>query len=269
MSEQPADHVLDDLRNEVRLLMTAMARAGETIATARRRTQERRATMSRVEAERSERRLRASIQDARTVYGQVTREHWWETASPLRIGLAWQYAVGHREVDPQAADAMKIMAEEIKKRYDLDVEEFLEKGDDVTPVKKDTDQEKDEAKAKDADSGQDVEDGKGEPQPSGAVSGAPEQGGPEKKDAPAAALDKDSPSQKVSDLVASDNLIAAGEQADARAGRESTAAEKAKVVADQVHDSSVQDITPAKTSRSRQPSHGRVPGPEKTLGRQR
>jgi hypothetical protein len=119
---------MDDLGREfdqvLRVALTGAAQAAEL--TARRRAQQERAAAAatREEALRLQQQLAAERQAARAVYLAPGQATWWENATAQDVATAWQTAAAWAGQDPQAAAAQQAIAETVRRRWGLDVDQL-------------------------------------------------------------------------------------------------------------------------------------------------
>lgn len=119
---------MDDLGREfdqmLRVALTGAAQAAEL--TARRRALQERAAAAaaREEALRLQQQLAAERQAARAVYLAPGQAAWWENATAQDVATAWQTAAAWAGQDPQAAAAQQAIAETVRRRWGLDVDQL-------------------------------------------------------------------------------------------------------------------------------------------------
>ncbi len=119
---------MDDLGREfdqvLRVVLTGAAQAAEL--TARRRAQQERAAAAatREEALRLQQQLTAERQATRAVYLAPGQAAWWENATAQDVATAWQTAAAWAGQDPQAAAAQQAIAETVRRRWGLDVDQL-------------------------------------------------------------------------------------------------------------------------------------------------
>jgi hypothetical protein len=119
---------MDDLGREfdqvLRVALTAAAQAAELAA--RRRAQQERAAAAaaRADALQLQQQLAVERQAARAVYLAPGQATWWENATAQDIATAWQTAAAWAGQDPQAAAAQQAIAETVRRRWGVDIDQL-------------------------------------------------------------------------------------------------------------------------------------------------
>jgi hypothetical protein len=119
MSE--ADGMEDAVDGAMRTGLMVAARIGEQLA--RRREQEQRtiATAEEQRARELQERFDAQRAAARAQLAQVSREDWWDKATPEMIERVHETATAWKAYDPEAAQAAGKISEQVQSRYGIDV----------------------------------------------------------------------------------------------------------------------------------------------------
>lgn len=112
------------LSNLLRTLVTAAAGLAEKRA--QRRADQLRDAQHQTDQQRQalQERIRAEQQAARLVYRHVYNDTWWDKARPADIARAVQAAGAWADSDPNAADALAVIGEQLQDRYGLDLDDL-------------------------------------------------------------------------------------------------------------------------------------------------
>lgn len=121
MAEE-TDGIEEAFEGQMRVLITAAGQAGERIARAREESLRRSQAASEQEARELTSRLAAEQRAARAELAGVHRAEWWDRATPEEVGRTYQVARAWSREDPEAARAEDRMRDELRTRYDVDVE---------------------------------------------------------------------------------------------------------------------------------------------------
>lgn len=121
MAEE-TDGIEEAFEGQMRVLITAAGQAGERIARAREESLRRSQAASEQEARELTSRLAAEQRAARAELAGVYRAEWWDRATPEEVGRTYQVARAWSREDPEAARAVDRMRDELRTRYDVDVE---------------------------------------------------------------------------------------------------------------------------------------------------
>jgi len=121
MAEE-TDGIEEAFECQMRVLITAAGQAGERIARAREESLRRSQAASEQEARELTSRLTAEQRAARAELAGVHRAEWWDRATPEEVGRTYQVARAWSREDPEAARAVDRMRDELRSRYDVDVE---------------------------------------------------------------------------------------------------------------------------------------------------
>lgn len=120
MAEE-SDGIEEAFEGQLRMLVTAAARAGEEIARLREQARRRAQAASEQEARELASRLAAEQQAARAETAGVHHSEWWDRATPEQIAHTFQVAHAWSKEDPEAARAESRMREELRARFGVDV----------------------------------------------------------------------------------------------------------------------------------------------------
>lgn len=121
MAEE-TDGIEEAFEGQMRVLITAAGQAGERIARAREESLRRSQAASEQEARELTSRLAAEQRAARAELAGVYRSEWWDRATPEEVGRTYEVARAWSREDPEAARAVDRMRDELRTRYDVDVE---------------------------------------------------------------------------------------------------------------------------------------------------
>lgn len=121
MAEE-SDGIEEAFVGQMRVLVTAAARVGETFARGREEAKRRALERSQREARELESRLESERRAAHVEFGNVYRNEWWDKATPLDIGNTYQNARAWANEDPEAVRAEARMRDELRSRYGIDVD---------------------------------------------------------------------------------------------------------------------------------------------------
>lgn len=119
---EPDDGIEEAVEGQLRVLVTAAARVGETIARARETQYRQNQTRSETEARQLQDRLDAERSVARAEMSKAQREDWWEQATPQQIAYTYQVARSWSNEDFEAVRTETKIRSELKERYGLDVD---------------------------------------------------------------------------------------------------------------------------------------------------
>jgi len=117
-----ADGMEEVFEHSARVALTAGGLMGERIARAREQAHREAQAASEQEARELQKRLDAERSAARASLAPVDRDDWWQRATPDEIGDAWQTANAWRDVDADAQRTADTMRDELRQRYDFDVD---------------------------------------------------------------------------------------------------------------------------------------------------
>ncbi|WP_102510740.1 hypothetical protein [Sanguibacter massiliensis] len=120
MAEE-SDGIEEAFEGQLRMLVTAAARAGEEIARLREQARRRAQAASEQEARELASRLAAEQQAARAETAGVHHSEWWDRATPEQIAHTFQVAHAWSREDSEAARAESRMREELRVRFGVDV----------------------------------------------------------------------------------------------------------------------------------------------------
>lgn len=115
------DGVDEALDQNLHVLLTAAARAGQEIARLREDQERRAAALTAGEREALAARLSAEHRLAASQFEQVHHSQWWDSAKREDVVHTWQAAHTWRE-DPAAERAITRMRDEVRERYGVEVE---------------------------------------------------------------------------------------------------------------------------------------------------
>jgi hypothetical protein len=116
-----SDGIEEAFDGQIRVLVTAAGRVGETFARAREEAMRRAQATSEQEARELSSRFEAERRSAHTEFGNVYRNDWWDKATPEQIGNTYQTARAWSNEDPEAVRAESRMRDELRSRYGVDV----------------------------------------------------------------------------------------------------------------------------------------------------
>lgn len=116
-----SDGIEEAFEGQLRVLVTAAGRVGETFARAREDAMRKAQAASEQEARELSSRFEAERQTAHTEFGNVYRNDWWDKATPEQIGNTYQTARAWSNEDPEAVRAESRMKDELRSRYGVDV----------------------------------------------------------------------------------------------------------------------------------------------------
>jgi hypothetical protein len=122
--DRDGDGIDDEIAALVRMAIGFAARLAEEYA--RHREQEARRAEAESERRRQEyqRRVDAERAAARAQLQPVLRDEWWKKVTPERIGTAYEAAASWAQFDDVARQAADRIREEVRARYDVDVDEL-------------------------------------------------------------------------------------------------------------------------------------------------
>ncbi len=121
MAEE-SDGIEEAFEGQMRVLVTAAGRVGESFARGREEAKRRALERSQREARELESRLEAERRAAHAEFGNVYRNEWWDMATPRDIGNTYQNARAWANEDPEAVRAEARMRDELRSRYGIDVD---------------------------------------------------------------------------------------------------------------------------------------------------
>lgn len=124
MSMHEPDGVHDEMRNQLRVALTAGGRLAEMAARQRQQALHDAQGESAQRARELQGRLDSERGAARAALAPLEREGWWERAEPRDVAEAWRTAQTWRDVDPVADRAAQRIRTQLRSRYDLDVDEL-------------------------------------------------------------------------------------------------------------------------------------------------
>ena len=119
MSE--ADGMEDAVDGAMRTGLMVAARIGEQLARMREQEQRNIAAAEEQRARELQERFDAQRAAARAQLAPVGREDWWEKATPEMIERVHETATAWRAYDPEAAQAVEKISEQVQSRYGIDV----------------------------------------------------------------------------------------------------------------------------------------------------
>jgi hypothetical protein len=122
VSSHEHDGVGEALQSAVRVAITAAGLVAERRGRAREQQMRAAAAASEQESSELNARLDAERASARTAFLLAGDDQWWERASPEELGVAWESANAWRDADPDAARTVDRMREQLRARYDIDVD---------------------------------------------------------------------------------------------------------------------------------------------------
>jgi len=117
-----ADGIEEVFEHSTRVALTAGGLMAERIMRAREQQHREAQAASEQEAREVQQRLDSERAAARSSLAPVSRDEWWESASPEDIGDAWQTANAWRDIDPDAQRTADEMRDQLRSRYDVDVD---------------------------------------------------------------------------------------------------------------------------------------------------
>jgi hypothetical protein len=119
MSE--ADGMEDAVDGAMRTGMMVASRIGEQLARMREQEQRTIAAAEEQRARELQERFDAQRAAARAQLAPVSREDWWDKATPEMIGRVHETATAWKAYDPEAAQASEKISEQVQSRYGIDV----------------------------------------------------------------------------------------------------------------------------------------------------
>lgn len=120
MSE--SDGIDDAVENGLRAGLMAAARIGEQLARMREQQQRSIQQAEEVQARELQDRFHASQAAARAQLDPVSRDDWWDKATPDMIERAHETAEAWKDYDPVAAEHAGTIRNQVKDRYGIDVD---------------------------------------------------------------------------------------------------------------------------------------------------
>lgn len=120
MSE--ADGIDDVVENTLRAGLMAAARIGEQLARLREQEQRRIQQEEEQRARVLQERFNAAQAAARAQLEPVSRDDWWDKATPAMIERAHQAATAWKDYDPIAAEHAARIKDQVQQRYGIDVD---------------------------------------------------------------------------------------------------------------------------------------------------
>lgn len=116
------DGVDEVLEGTLRVALTAAGRLAEMAARDREQAARAAQSASEHEARQLQARLDAERSAARAQLAPVRQDGWWDKARTEDIAVAWQTAVTWQRLDPQAAAAVTVIRQQVKDRFNVDVD---------------------------------------------------------------------------------------------------------------------------------------------------
>lgn len=123
MTDGPADGVLDEAEGNMRMALMAASQLAQAAVRARREGAERATRSDLEEARQIQARLDAERLAARAELAPVHQSSWWDQAQPRDVARAYETAVTFRGEDPAARDAESRIRQELRDRYQIEVNE--------------------------------------------------------------------------------------------------------------------------------------------------
>lgn len=120
MAEE-SDGIEEAFDGELRVLLTAAGRVGETLSRSREEASRRAQAASEQEAREMQSRLDAERKAAHIELSNVYRNGWWSQATPEEIAHTYQTARAWTHEDPEAVRAEGRMRDELLTRYGVDI----------------------------------------------------------------------------------------------------------------------------------------------------
>jgi hypothetical protein len=117
-----SDGIEEAFEGQLRVLVTAAGRVGETFARAREQAMRQAQAASEQQARELASRFEAERRSAHVEFGNVYRSDWWDKATPEQIGDTYQTARAWANDDPEAVRAEARMRDELQSRYGVDVD---------------------------------------------------------------------------------------------------------------------------------------------------
>ncbi|MDZ8202732.1 hypothetical protein RZO50_14520 [Microbacterium sp. SSW1-59] len=118
-----SDGISEAFEGQLRVAVTAAGRVGEIISRQREDAARRAHARSEQEARELASRMNVGRHIARSEYGNVYRDEWWERATPDQIGTTLVTAKAWRNADPEAVRAEGRMRDEVRTRYGVDIDQ--------------------------------------------------------------------------------------------------------------------------------------------------
>ncbi len=122
MSVEAEDGLGEAFEGQVRLWVAIASQVGQVLAQQREQALRRAQQESEREAVELQRRFAAESRAARAELAQVREPQWWDTATPEKIGRAYQVARAWSPHDDEAARIHVHMRDELARRYGVDVD---------------------------------------------------------------------------------------------------------------------------------------------------
>lgn len=122
MAEHEPDGVQEAFTASARVAITAGGLMAERIARQREQAMRDAQAVSEQATRELQSRLDAERGAARAALQPLSRDEWWERATPEQIGEAWETAQAWRHEDPAAERAAVRVRDEMRTRYAIDVD---------------------------------------------------------------------------------------------------------------------------------------------------
>jgi len=122
MVEHESDGINEAFQSSARAWLTAGGLVAERLVRAREQQLRDAQAISEQATREARKRLDAQRATDRASLKVVSREAWWERASPEQIGVAWETAQAWRDSDPVAAGAARQIGERLRDRWAIDVD---------------------------------------------------------------------------------------------------------------------------------------------------
>jgi hypothetical protein len=121
MADEP-DGINELFASSTRIALTAAGLITERVLRAREQQHRQTQAASDTEARKLQARLTAERRAARASLAPVEHADWWDSASPDDLAAAWETAHIWSDIDPDAARISTRMRDELRSRYDIDVD---------------------------------------------------------------------------------------------------------------------------------------------------
>ena len=116
------DGINEVFRSSAQIALTAAGLFAERAMRAREQAQRKAQAASEQEARELEARLTAERGAARASLAPLERDDWWAAATPDDLAVAWETARTWEDIDPDAQRAVERMRDELRTRWDIDVD---------------------------------------------------------------------------------------------------------------------------------------------------
>lgn len=123
MADLQSDGVLDEAEGTMRMALMGAAQLAQAATRARREAAERATRRDLEEARQIQGRLDAEKVAARAELAPVHQSSWWDQAQTHDVARAYETAVTFRDEDQAARDAESRIRQELRDRYNIDVNE--------------------------------------------------------------------------------------------------------------------------------------------------